>query len=42
MIEKKDIVLAQSGDEESIEKILKEYHGTIYKNNLSFFLKGGI
>ncbi|WP_052193984.1 sigma-70 family RNA polymerase sigma factor [Cetobacterium sp. ZOR0034] len=41
MIEKKDIILAQSGDEESIEKILKEYHGTIYKNNLSFFLKGG-
>ncbi|MGL5544448.1 MAG: sigma-70 family RNA polymerase sigma factor [Cetobacterium sp.] len=41
MIEKKDIILAQNGDQDSIEKILKEYHGTIYKNNLSFFLKGG-
>ncbi|MGL4905005.1 MAG: sigma-70 family RNA polymerase sigma factor [Cetobacterium sp.] len=41
MIEKKDIFLAQSGDEESIEKIIKEYQGAIYKNNRSFFLKGG-
>ncbi|MGL4999842.1 sigma-70 family RNA polymerase sigma factor [Cetobacterium sp.] len=41
MIEKKDIILAQSGDEDSIEKIIKEYEGAIYKNNRSFFLKGG-
>ncbi|MGL4910763.1 MAG: sigma-70 family RNA polymerase sigma factor [Cetobacterium sp.] len=41
MIEKKDIFLAQSGDEESIEKIIREYQGAIYKNNRSFFLKGG-
>ncbi|MGL4977082.1 MAG: sigma-70 family RNA polymerase sigma factor [Cetobacterium sp.] len=41
MIEKKDIFLAQNGDEESIEKIIKEYQGAIYKNNRSFFLKGG-
>ena len=41
MIEKEDIILAQNGDEESIEKIIKEYQGAIYKNNRSFFLKGG-
>lgn len=41
MIEKEDIILAQNGNEEAIEKILKEYQGTIYKNNRSFFLKGG-
>lgn len=41
MIEKEDIILAQNGDEESIEKIIREYQGAIYKNNLSFFLKGG-
>lgn len=41
MIEKEDIVLAQQGNEEAIEKIIKEYQGTIYKNNRSFFLKGG-
>lgn len=36
MIEKEDIILAQNGDEESIEKIIREYQGAIYKNNLSF------
>ncbi|MGL5089000.1 MAG: sigma-70 family RNA polymerase sigma factor [Cetobacterium sp.] len=41
MIEKQDIILAQSGDEDSIEKIIKEYERAIYKNNHSFFLKGG-
>ncbi|MGL5355865.1 MAG: sigma-70 family RNA polymerase sigma factor [Cetobacterium sp.] len=41
MIEKQDIILAQSGDEDSIEKIIKEYEGAVYKNNRSFFLKGG-
>lgn len=38
MIEKEDIFLAQRGDEESIEKIFREYQGAIYKNNRSFFL----
>nr|WP_307776204.1 sigma-70 family RNA polymerase sigma factor [uncultured Cetobacterium sp.] len=41
MIKKEDIVLAQNGHEESIEKILKEYQSTIFRNNRSFFLKGG-
>lgn len=41
MIEREDIILAQNGNEESIEKIIKEYQGTIYRNNRSFFLKGG-
>ncbi|MBC2850815.1 sigma-70 family RNA polymerase sigma factor [Cetobacterium sp. 8H] len=41
MIEKEDIILAQNGNEESIEKIIREYQGTIYRNNRSFFLKGG-
>lgn len=41
MIEKEDIVLAQQGNEDAIEKILKEFQNTIYKNNRSFFLKGG-
>lgn len=41
MIEKEDIFLAQHGDEESIEKIFREYQRAIYKNNRSFFLKGG-
>ena len=41
MIEKEDIILAQNGDEESIEKIIKEYQGAIYKNDCSFFFNGG-
>ncbi|MCQ8213568.1 sigma-70 family RNA polymerase sigma factor [Cetobacterium somerae] len=41
MIEKKDLILAQQGDEYSLEKIIKEFHGTVYKNSHSFFLKGG-
>lgn len=41
MIEREDIILAQNGNEDAIEKIIKEYQGAIYKNNKSFFLKGG-
>lgn len=41
MIDKEIIKLAQNGDEEAIEHIVKEYHKVIHRNNRSFFLKGG-
>ena len=36
-----DILLAQLGNEESIEKIIIHYQKTIFKNNFKLFLKGG-
>lgn len=41
MIEEEDVIQAKNGDEEAIEKILKEYQVNIYRNNRSFFIKGG-
>lgn len=41
MIEKQDIISAQNGNEESLEKIIKEFQKNMYHNNHSFFLKGG-
>lgn len=41
MDDKDEIFLAQQGNEESIEKILKSYQKKIYINSQNFFLKGG-
>ncbi|WP_297487710.1 sigma-70 family RNA polymerase sigma factor [uncultured Cetobacterium sp.] len=41
MIQKEDIILAQQGSEDSIEKIIRMYQKVIYRNNQKFFLKGG-
>lgn len=41
MDEKKEIILAQQGNEESMERILTLYRRRIYKSSQSFFLKGG-
>lgn len=41
MIEKDILIQAQNGDEEAIEKVIKQHEGMIYMNGRSFFLKGG-
>ncbi|MBC2853654.1 sigma-70 family RNA polymerase sigma factor [Cetobacterium sp. 2G large] len=41
MDEKDEIFLAQQGDEESIERILKSFEQRVYKSTQPFFLKGG-
>lgn len=40
MIEEECLTDAQNGDEEAIEKIIKQYNGLVYKNSKDFFLKG--
>lgn len=41
MVEKNILIEAQNGNDEAIEKIMKIYENTIYKNSRFFFLKDG-
>lgn len=40
MTEEDNLIDAQEGDEESVEKIFKQYNALVHKNSKAFFLKG--